>query len=1592
MGRGCGLWLRCGGLAIPQSSPAVLIPILHGQEPARTPLTGRHTSIRTADELTYPTHRMPIPKDRPILERKRTMNRRCIILLAVTMTTLGLTCSAEAYTIERIWPLDESCTVAEGLNEIFAAHFAIGWPAEWRAVQWYKDGVLTDYDTVPGGQTAFDALRGYTWWQPGTYEVKVRAQYRSIGDWWTRYLTWNVTVFEHCPIASRVSPDSPVTLHQGATQTFKVQAEDQAGDLKGVKWYLDGVLQGDFPLSGETAQSEWSHTFDTLGDHLIEAAVYDRYYEPVKAAWTATVEGEPSGTIVSPSSPVTVDTGVAVTFTLKGTDPAGDLWLCKVSLDGVLQTDAYFTCPVSGCTAAWTHTFNAAGTYEVAFVPVDWADNHGTAESWTVIVKARPEPAGLTGVVIELDAQGRAKGPLAGAKIDLTGPVAGTATTDGQGKFAFTQLDPGTYTVNVSKTGYYAQVRSVSLSAGETKDEVFRLTPESPEPAAFDFSSPGGKYFVEGLPGNLSFSVIVAWNGSPGSVRFDVAGTWYAATVTDLGAGMAQANLTVRAPATISTPSEVKVEVANGEGKRATMNTGVYLHPSPSSVIAWLINATDILPWEASEETKSFSLKMERSLTLWDISVSSGKVSSEGLLGYEFQLTFDPWAGKLSGLAGGFGRTKLKMDTSSVELLGDGRVDLIGNLAVTFAGSKPPTVMPGWKLSYGGKAGVGAPVVNAISIVFPAAAPTIETLKKTPVVGDLVKSLKVRLYLIVGGAFTGEYDPGQPAECWFGTTSVSGSITLGLEGQVVVAFKKWGWKLDAGVYAGGTGTPELQICPGWKFEGVTLRAYVGVFASSWSYRFSREVAMTVRLGDGGQQEIMALSALPGSDLEGGWQPIGDSCLRWGEMNVLAGEGGSGGRFHALSVLDQIPQETKLVENVVPTTSPVLLSGPSERLILFCLHDPNKPWYAATDIGTLRQTDDEPWELDRITDDQAAEFGPSVVAADSDTSLAAWERVSGDISDTNEPGQIAPHMEIVTASFDRNTGTWSTPAQLTSNAVADHQPVPITLGMTRGILWIANEGSAAIGDANSGDQLMFAKWSGGGWDEPQTLWSAKKGIMDFAFVADSFHEGHVVLAVDEDGDPNTTTDCELYQLWTANGAWQAAIQLTSDFVEDAMPTLVAPNGVPMCVWSADGTLVYSEFYDWNPRPVYSEYTLANEAPSLDAVTMPGGAAIAYTVQGPDGMDIVASFYDADLDCWSLPRQLTRDEHAETSLSLTCDANELVIAYLKTQTLRDDMDVEIEGEIHRLENVPQPGRTDLYVMRHTLANDLAVVSESVVVEPANPAPGTVATIGATIENRGDLPLQDVEAVFYDGDPSHEGVLIGERQVIDGTLIAGGKENVHVSWEVPADGNSHEIFVVVDPCLAVEDRDRSNNVLSVHTVLPDLAIETCWSTEVSSTTVALTARVVNTGVIPADAFDVSWRLGAADGEEIGTSTIESVIAGGAYEAAFMWDTNGRLEPGQHVQVFAVADSTGTVPEFDDTNNVHSLSVLRSPVCPVGDLNADCRADMSDFGLLASWWSETGCAEPGWCGGADLNQDGKVSLADVAILTSHWLENYVP
>jgi len=220
------------------------------------------------------------------------------------------------------------------------------------------------------------------------------------------------------------------------------------------------------------------------------------------------------------------------------------------------------------------------------------------------------------------------------------------------------------------------------------------------------------------------------------------------------------------------------------------------------------------------------------------------------------------------------------------------------------------------------------------------------------------------------------------------------------------------------------------------------------------------------------------------------------------------------------------------------------------------------------------------------------------------------------------------------------------------------------------------------------------------------------------------------------------------------------------------------------------------------------------------------------------------------------------------------------------------------------------------------DLALAS--LTIESNNPAPGEDIDIIATVENRGDLPVQNVRVLFYDGAPENGGMLIADTQIDVELLVAGGKADAYFAWSVPLVEQSHQIYATVEAGAAINDRDPSNNGMLKLTTLPDLLAETCWSTQVSSTMVSLSVRVANKGVVPSGKFSISWRAGSTDGGEIGRSTVEALAAGGVYEGACLWERDEAQAMSQVTQVFAVVDFSNEIVEFDETNNSHSLSVF--------------------------------------------------------------------
>ena len=85
------------------------------------------------------------------------------------------------------------------------------------------------------------------------------------------------------------------------------------------------------------------------------------------------------------------------------------------------------------------------------------------------------------------------------------------------------------------------------------------------------------------------------------------------------------------------------------------------------------------------------------------------------------------------------------------------------------------------------------------------------------------------------------------------------------------------------------------------------------------------------------------------------------------------------------------------------------------------------------------------------------------------------------------------------------------------------------------------------------------------------------------------------------------------------------------------------------------------------------------------------------------------------------------------------------------------------------------------------------------------------------------------------------------------------------------------------------------------------------------------------------------------------------------------------------AISGSTALVGAWGNSDaGSGSGSAYLFCISPVGDINLDCRVDLTDFAWFAPNWMDTAC---GVCGGADLTGDGNVRLDDLQEFANNWL-----
>ena len=213
---------------------------------------------------------------------------------------------------------------------------------------------------------------------------------------------WEVTV-NIDPSVSIVSPSSPVSIYSGNSQTFTASASDSDNNLKSYEWFVDGTSEDDHTwliLPTGPKEESFTHTFSTAGTYKVKVTFTDAVGDSDSEEWRVIVRdpASPSVSRVSPSTPVSVDTGDSQTFRASADDDDDDLskWKWEAKRDRIGPDFVYTpgeqsfsTSPTGSVTKDFTYTFSTAGSWTVK---VTFTDSEGESDSaeWAVTVNIAP--------------------------------------------------------------------------------------------------------------------------------------------------------------------------------------------------------------------------------------------------------------------------------------------------------------------------------------------------------------------------------------------------------------------------------------------------------------------------------------------------------------------------------------------------------------------------------------------------------------------------------------------------------------------------------------------------------------------------------------------------------------------------------------------------------------------------------------------------------------------------------------------------------------------------------------------------------------------------------------------------------------------------------------------------------------------------------------------------------------------------------------------------------------------------------------------------------------------------------------------------
>ncbi len=599
------------------------------------------------------------------------------------------------------------------------------------------------------------------------------------------------------------------------------------------------------------------------------------------------------------------------------------------------------------------------------------------------------------------------------------------------------------------------------------------------------------------------------------------------------------------------------------------------------------------------------------------------------------------------------------------------------------------------------------------------------------------------------------------------------------------------------------------------------------------------------------------------------------------------------------------------EPIVTATFPVSaasLSSAGSNVNLLWLKD-NSSRNSANRTMLMHQSyDGATWSTPvAVADNGTADFSPVSLTFADGTIVAAWEDAKTALADSATLDEMFAQLEITAAIYDPVAKIWGNAVRLTDNATLDRTPKLAGTSKNNLMLtWIGNSQNDLSGSASKPNNLYYSLYNGASWSPSQVAAVIPNSIKRYTVVYDGT-TANVVLALDTDDDLSTIEDLELYRLTYSGAAWGGLTRLTIDTIIDDNPQLALdPTNDVVLTWVKGNELSSVVNFNFANRTVIrSERSYSSTLADYKLATATDGkVAIIYagTSEGSTS-DLYALIFDPIFNLWGAPKQLTSDPETEMRPSIAFLGNETIVSVFNRKLLINPDGTPTTGAL-----------TSLYMLKHSMGIDLALVAGSLTADPPNAAPGSSVTFSVTAQNLGDKVSQNIAVNFYNGDPASGGTLIGFATIGD-HFTPGDTTNVSAAWTIPAGATPITVYAVIDPNSLIDTLNRANNITSSKLASPDYYLQGIRWEKSGTKKYLLTVPVVNIGGTASPASTLTLRLESLTGQVLTTIPVAALARFESVDYTYTLDVTSL--PVAAYTVVAIMDEAGLVQESNKYNN---------------------------------------------------------------------------